>query len=215
MVTLMNAKTQTLTRITGALLLSLAALSWTQDAWAQDREPTRAQAQETYELNYLGIMFAPDERRGTDLDRSKQFSTFRGKDKTPISGVEFYETLGRMDLAAKYRRHQALKLSLYGVGGAAFATGLVMWGMHLAGSPVSDDVNLRAIGFGAGVLGILSVGFTGLVNPHPIEAHDARDLADAHNAQLRRELGLGAGPRTRRDLTPPGGGLGLSFKIAY
>jgi hypothetical protein len=104
---------------------------------------------------------------------------YRGKFHEPLVGTDFYEAIGRSDLASGYRVRQALNITMF-VGG----TVLFFYGLAATGG----DHPWLGVGcwIGGGVLG--SIGF--YRSNDPVDGPTARRLADEHNKQLKQRLGL-------------------------
>jgi hypothetical protein len=130
----------------------------------------------------------------------------KGKYREPLDGVEFYEYLGRADLAAQYRRRNIGRWGLM-IGGTAVALAGSYWGIEGMNNETDEcdyyssydnscviykqDSTQMYTGFAAAGVGYAAalVGYF-LINPHPIKAPEARRLADEFNKAVREELGL-------------------------
>jgi hypothetical protein len=138
---------------------------------------------------------------------ARNFKVVRGKVREPIDGRVFYEALGRDDLAQRHDRRRRLRTALI-VSGAVLVVVAIVAGVSVLrlGHPSaqfrslsSDDsgpLYNRQQKIGLGVLVGGTLGGVGMivggaaVPPHPIAPHEARALADEHNRELRRRLGL-------------------------
>lgn len=173
------------------------------------------EALEQYELRHIGFddyvtlafMYSPVAIVG----RPRQWSVpYEGKYKKPLEGEAFYQKLGRDDLLAEYQSRSTTKLTLKIVGGVVAVGGLTFAIASLASSPDShcslgpnfescwrrkDAAEARTatkfwVGTGVGMVGTGLLMWGVFRNPHPINASEAREMADGHNKRLRQELGL-------------------------
>jgi hypothetical protein len=130
----------------------------------------------------------------------------KGKYKEPLEGIDFYEYLGRQDLAAQYRSRNMGRWGLV-IGGGAVAIAGTYWAATGIGNRTDEckyyssldnscliykrdttQATAGAVVAGVGYVAAL-VGYF-LFNPHPVDAPEARRLADEFNEALRAELGL-------------------------
>jgi hypothetical protein len=138
----------------------------------------------------------------------------------PLEGPAFYEKLGRPDLVEAYRNREQLKNGLKILGGVTTAVGLVL-GIAAVSSIGSDCVStpsnwcfgprvsknsqliggLVGLGLVAGGTGMLVAGF--VINPNPVDAVEARQLADEYNAKLKDRLGVASEFAPARQYRPP------------
>ncbi|MBN2359500.1 MAG: hypothetical protein JXR83_08590 [Deltaproteobacteria bacterium] len=128
-------------------------------------------------------------------------NAYQGKYKKPLAGDEFYETVGRPDLAEQYRSSETVRNALIVPGSVLGGLGLLAVSMSplallIPDSALDDDTKMTLV-FGtliggAGVAGVgVVVGMVGgAINPHPVEPTEARELADDFNKKLARDLGL-------------------------
>lgn len=159
---------------------------------------------------------------------------YRGKYKEPLEGADFYEEVGRPDLADEYRSNQVIK---YGVGGGLFAAGLgtMTYGLLAEDNcdqydvlsskrdQCSDDASNRmliTVGIGSAMYLVGTYVFI-FFDSHPIEAPEARRLAEKHNKKLRKKLGLSDAPEAAKmkwslDVNAmPGEGGGLQLRVDF
>jgi len=140
-----------------------------------------------------------------------------GKYRRPLSYGEFYDRVGRSDLADRYRSRRNVKIGLAVAGGVAFVAGFgAIIGQFLSnsnsfsscvdgnvfgrGPQTSCDLQSGNEGYIAGGV-LVGVGFigvmTGLILPmQPAQPYEAREMADQYNKKLRGELGLDRAPPT-------------------
>jgi hypothetical protein len=94
--------------------------------------------EEQFELRRVGFddFAAVDFHRGGVWEWSRPY---RGKYKEPLAAAEFYEYVGRPDLAASYEQRASKRRSLFAVGLTAGAVGLALggYGIYKASSPKS------------------------------------------------------------------------------
>jgi hypothetical protein len=150
---------------------------------------------------------------------------YEGKFKKSLEGKAFYERLGRKDLVAAYEKRIATKATLGVLGGAAVVGGGLLMYQGLTAKHEDCDVfssswdactaandrrfssGLKKAGVGLGVMAVVGGGLLGgalLMNPHPVNGSQARELADAYNKQLRVDLGLEEdGDAPKRPSVPP------------
>ena len=145
-----------------------------------------------------------------------------------LKGVQFYEALGRDDLATRYRKRNRLRWGL-GLGSAAVGTGVMFWGLSVYVSAESsafdtevsaEEQRKETVGMSMMVGGAVVAGagalFIGLFRSHPVSANEARRLADDYNRELRKRLGIPesmASLRLRAGLARGGGQLSLSGRF--
>jgi hypothetical protein len=155
----------------------------------------------------------------------------QGKYKKPLEGASFYEVVGHPELADSYRRTRNWKLGLALGGGALFLGGLTYGvlgilddgcsagrlGAAVGGDGVcSRDYTQLIVGGGVALVGVLAgtVGLT--LNPHPVDATGARQLADEFNRRLREGASLPARPPELQAglfARPGGGGVALGGRF--
>ncbi|HSP78764.1 MAG TPA: hypothetical protein VLQ93_09560 [Myxococcaceae bacterium] len=169
-----------------------------------------ADPRELYALRHIGFDELVAVQAGTQAVVSQRTVPYEGKYKKPLSGDSFYRKVGREDLVQAYGQKMNTKLLLGVVGGGAAAGGLLM----ATTSPIpkvedcdffSPDFDacrqrndqrhderfattLTGLGISTAGIGLLTVAL--LLDPHPVTASEARELADKYNKQLAAELGL-------------------------
>lgn len=113
---------------------------------------------------------------------------YQGRHKKALSPVEFYEVVGRDDLAAQYRKTRRLSI-IAGVGTSALMLGTGV-GLMVAGDPV-DSLGVWAVGLGL-TISSGGMGFVvgSLFEPHPLEPYERHEIAEDYNLRLLDELGL-------------------------
>jgi hypothetical protein len=161
----------------------------------------QAQAREKFEKQVVWFedMVAVDGSSGAVV--SSWSNAYQGKYKKPLAGAEFYETVGRSDLAEQYRSTDAVRSAIVMPGMALAALGLVAMvaspiPLLLGDSVVTDETKMTLV-FGGliGGAGVASVGAVvgmigGFIDPHPVDPTQARELADNYNKKLAADLGL-------------------------
>jgi hypothetical protein len=148
---------------------------------------------------------------------------YEGKYKKPIEGAEFYEKVGRPDLASSYRTRTGWRWGLMIAGYGAVLGGMT-YGLAVGLScskkgeyGICEERNYSAVYIGLAIMGAGSiVGFIGqlFINPHPVSAPEARELADKRNQRLREELGITENRRASGSRASPAGVISLSPYVA-
>jgi hypothetical protein len=147
----------------------------------------------------------------------------RGIQRERLAPVDFYDAVGRGDLAGEFQSQQRKRLVIGGVSAGTFGLSVVFAGIAMAKvmtgpdftecdvfSPTwqacnadvdrrarINDLQARNWGIGAGVAFVGSLVFAAIyrtIDPHPVSESERRMLAHDHNERLRRELRL---PRKR------------------
>jgi hypothetical protein len=110
----------------------------------------------------------------------REWVPYRGKYHEPLTGSDFYDAIGRPDLATGYHVRQAVNITMF-VGG----TVLFFYGLATLGAGQNGWIGLGCW-IGGGLLGA-----TGFYRSNdPVDGPAARRLADEHNKSLKRQLGL-------------------------
>lgn len=127
-------------------------------------------------------------------------NVYRGKYKQPLSSEEFYEAVGRPDLAEEYRENAAMRsivmvpgavLGVVGLTAATFCWLPILVEDQIGEQNVMPAILGLGIGGGAATLVGLGMGMVGGWMPlDPVTPAEARELADTHNKGLATELGL-------------------------
>lgn len=123
----------------------------------------------------------------------------QGKYRKPLPGAEFYRAVGREDLAKSYENRRNTKI-LVTVLGTAVCLGGLIYALQGAGTVDYSAYNadqLQAANDGKLTTGLVLMTIGGLVAPlpwlfssHPVDAPEARRLADEYNQRLKARLGL-------------------------
>ncbi|MGC4113297.1 MAG: hypothetical protein QM765_01190 [Myxococcales bacterium] len=145
--------------------------------------------------------------------------------QTRLAGAEFYELVGRQDLASGYRARKAGKVAATVLGITGVASGAITMavvGFDTIGddwSPPSQSQKdqrttaLVAGGVTAGA-GVLLIVVGALIPEHTIDGQEARGLVDKYNQKLRKDYGLPEGEATLSPmLLKDGGGLSLEVTL--
>ncbi len=156
----------------------------------------------------------------------------------PLPNDEFYQYVGRDDLAQEYRRRRAARLGLVTTGSLAAVTGLiVMVALPLAAVAKSDgcisiDDSMefdactesadreqkskvrRGLGIGGGLLagGIVMGVIGGRIRPHTSSATEIQEMGESYNKDLRKRLGVQE-VAVRGSADRSGGGVVLSGRF--
>jgi hypothetical protein len=141
----------------------------------------------------------------------RQWQVFRGQRGEEVATPEFFEIVGRDDLAISYRRRHAVMVGSYVVAAAGFATAAILTIENQ--SPLTECQTVQGdegeiclekkhrtvapivVALAAGLAGV-AVGTYLYRHPQPIDEDDARALADAYNQRLRGALGLRTADRS-------------------
>jgi hypothetical protein len=175
-----------------------------------------------FKFKLLSVRFAPSYLADARLDRgARQWQLYRGSRDQELGAPEFYQMVGRDDLARAYQHRRYAMWGAYIAGGAAFATAAVLTVRNESdyepcnmiegpGGLVCVNQQHRSL---APVIVALAVGLVGVGvgtyyqrTPQPIDENDAKSLADAYNRELRGKLGLTAeahAPRLREVAVAP------------
>lgn len=125
---------------------------------------------------------------------------FVGDSNVQIEGADFYERIGRTDLADQFRANtkaqQAFSLGGMAIelGGVFVAASALAAAAFIGTGPVAGVVFV-GMAIGAGILALTgaSVASVGLLSdPNPLSSRKSAELARAYNRSLRQELGLRA-----------------------
>ncbi|MFP2904641.1 hypothetical protein ACLESD_06200 [Pyxidicoccus sp. 3LFB2] len=114
----------------------------------------------------------------------------QGKYKRKLEAGEFFDLVGRKDLAGAWQSRMRLRNGLW-IGGGSVMAASVLVPVALA---LSDTENLSTA-VTVGLIGMpvgLGLAFAGIIiNNRPlVPDHELREMADGYNQQLRNELGL-------------------------
>jgi hypothetical protein len=206
-----EAAVAAITQVAGELSVQLAEAS---SPPAPAPAPAPAPSHELADLEYErhAIRFG-NERHARGL-----FGAYRGEVAYHLTPDDFYAEVGRPDLADEYhhRRTTAIVAGVVGVAGLGAAIWLLYEGRDVipagtwvenpvtpyggnpndwpkSGGPMPEDhTGLKAAGAIVGCAGLVAIGvglwFAG--HEQPVSEDEAKDLADAHNQELRHQLGL-------------------------
>jgi hypothetical protein len=187
-----------------------------------------------FKFQLMAMRFAPSYSPDARLEgATRQWQVFRGRRTQELESPEFYQMVGRDDLASAYTRRRYLMYGAFITGGVAFGTAAALTVINesdyepcnmIEGPGGLTCVNQHhrsiapvLIALGVGIVGV-GVGTYLYRSPQPIDENDAKALADAYNRQLRGKLGLAAvADRPRlRDVTiaPYAGGAASGVTVA-
>lgn len=145
---------------------------------------------------------------------------YEGSMQRRLSMPEFFEKVGRPDLAARYVTRASVRDALTVGGAAVVVLGLVTAGALLdarsgdcltssCSATHSDQVAAALAGGGGALLGGGLIAGGLLVDPMPVGDQEARDLARDHNQKLKASLGLSLrAPSTQ-------GGPAVSLRVSF
>jgi hypothetical protein len=149
------------------------------------------------------------------LSARRRWLAYQGESDQVLEATDFYKEVGRPDLADDYNHRKHIAYGGMIVGGlGVIAGGVMLYKFALA--PLDPcSIDLPAEQYGACVTGALDkherersqyvkpmlivsgvsiaamlVGLWYAVNVHPISENEAKGLADKHNQNLRKNLGL-------------------------
>ncbi len=110
---------------------------------------------------------------------------FRGTQREPLEGGDFYEAIGRHDLARSYRQARAMQIGVGALGLVAAAAGVYLMFED------DPDLPIRDAGPSLAVCGVaLALAPLDTDGAHPVSVTAARGLADDYNTNLMAQLGL-------------------------
>jgi hypothetical protein len=168
-----------------------------------------AEAQEKYDREFVWFENWAAVSANSGVVMSTWSVPYQGKYKKNIDGPEFYEVVGRHDLAEEYRSSDHWKTG-WMIGGGVLTLGgaalMVTSLMTMGGCDIDDtaceDSSMNQLIAGSAAMVGGGIGFlvSAAINPHPVDLAEARRLADEHNQKLKKDLGLAA-----RDEEPTGG----------
>jgi hypothetical protein len=194
----------------------------------KEQKSAGAGAVEEYQKKYLWFAEGAAVHPYTGRVMATWSILYRGKYKQPIEWVDFYETVGRKDLADEYNSGVAIRTGLV-IGGIVVGlagAGLMFIPLRSTGEEQFDeDMKWMYIGGGIMLAGSLVALFGAYYDPQPVGASEARRLADEYNRRLMKDLGLSpqdvTAPAPMRQpsigvsgfIAPGGGGLMLGVEF--
>jgi tetratricopeptide (TPR) repeat protein len=124
-----------------------------------------------------------------------------GSSNLPLEGSNFYRAVGRPDLATRYADRNAIRRLVLGSGGvlAGIGLGTVIFSALDACDAGQSDCeaahgasNHRLMLWGLGMLvsGVAVEVAGALFEPDPVDPKGQRELVEAHNGGLRKQLGI-------------------------
>ncbi len=146
---------------------------------------------------------------------------FRGSEQ--VDGAEFYQLVGRPDLASRYSTRNTLRWVMI-VGGLGVATLGLIYALDGPGPCPKDDFicdgNARVENAGRALLGGTAIVFGGaagiagmFIEPHPVDPESQKALVSEHNRQLQLRTGETSQARLAPYVTRGGGGLALRLSF--
>lgn len=151
------------------------------------RSPEQAMAE--YEKRVLGFQDYAVVSTETGMRLNTGLDIFQGKYKRRVENGEFFELVGRPDLAGAYksktRLRHGLMLGGLGLAIATVASGAIMTALD------RDNLGLSVTTGFIGVpvsIGLVAAGL--FTNTQVAPEHEMREMADGYNQRLRTELGL-------------------------
>ena len=161
----------------------------------------------------MSLRFTPAYEAPTRPSAPRQWQVFRGGRGEELDTPEFFQMVGRDDLATSYRRRHLVMIGSYAFAVTGFATAAILTIENQ--SPLTEcqavqgdqgqvclDQHHRTV---APIVVALVAGLAGVAvgtylyrHPQPIDEDDARALADGYNQRLRGALGLRAAARPPR-----------------
>lgn len=128
---------------------------------------------------------------GREISRTEETSFYKGRHRVELDGEDFYRVMDRDDLADDYRRGRRLQMGFAFGGLGVMAVGA---GLRYSDSRNRDDSRDRStryyVGIGAIGVGALSIFINSMIDPHPVEPHERRQIAEDYNMRLLDELQL-------------------------
>lgn len=173
-----------------ALALSLALSSAPAAPEADRPALTPEQAAAEYEKRALSYQEFTMVSATTGAQSTGWTDIVQGKYRRKLEPGEFFDLVGRKDLAGTWRSRRSLRNGLW-IGAASVIAASALVPLALVASDtknVSTAVTVALIGMPVGI----GLAFGGiLVNNRPIVPdHELREMADVYNQQLRKDLGL-------------------------
>jgi hypothetical protein len=145
--------------------------------------------EETYEVNLVHVRHVriPGHYvHRTYVMAVEYWEGYRGKSKTALGVVSFYDAVDRHDLRERASRQVKLRLWIMAAG-AALALGSTAYGWWA----IEHHDNAKAsLSFATLALGVLTVYIGNSIDPHPVSEAEARVMAAKYNERLRAHLGL-------------------------
>jgi hypothetical protein len=161
--------------------VALIVWAWSLSGLAQSKLEQGETVQETFELNALSLVVV-----GNPLSASGgPWRPVRGKYRWAMSYGEFYETVGRPDLAAQQTRRDVTS-GILTWGGLAVGIGggyLLIRGLGSEGFSTGAQVGLGLV-IGGAASAVIGIFIDGAV----ISDREAGELADGYNHALLRRL---------------------------
>jgi hypothetical protein len=150
----------------------------------------RDDAETTYKLNAFDIVHVESTEIGVIWNSTTTWwRVSRGAYRHPTTYVDFYQALGRPDLADQHESRNDLSNVLFWGGAACMLVGVVGGGYELyKGEKVG-----AIIGAGLLVGGYVSVRIGASLSGPAISEEVAQDLASRYNQALGRHLGVSVG----------------------
>jgi hypothetical protein len=215
--------------VAGLVVLTLMVPAYADEKKPKEQEVAGSAAVEEYQNKYLWFAEGVSVHPYTGRVTGTWSILYRGKYLEPIEWEDFYETVGRKDLADRYNSGVAVRTGLV-IGGIVVGlagAGLMFIPLRSAGDDQQFEEDMKWMYIGGGVL--LAGAVVALVgayyDPQPVGASEARRLADEYNKRLMKDLGLTPGdvpaPAPAQQpavglspfVAPGGGGLMLGMQF--
>ncbi len=162
----------------------------------------------------MSLRFDPRYEAPTRRSRApRQWQVFRGGRGEEVDTPEFFQLVGRDDLAISYRHRHTIMVGSFAVAVVGFATAAIL--TIESQSPLTECETVQGdagevclqkkhrtvapivVALAGGLAGV-AVGTYLYRHPQPIDEDDARALADGYNQRLRGALGLRTAARPPR-----------------
>ncbi len=109
---------------------------------------------------------------------------YQGRARRSLEGSAFYDVVGRPDLASAYRTRSAIRWTSLATSTALVVAGAVSIFVMEATRDNRDFILPISLFVG----GAAAATVYPFLDPHPVSAREARELAEEHNERLRAEL---------------------------
>lgn len=177
--------------VAGQLALAPARPTLAQAAGSGEQVPLPPTARAEYERKYLTVTDTVTVSAG---ESASSYDLGRGKYRKSVRDTDFLRLVGRSDQAQRLEQTRKVQLGLFSVGVIAAGVGTVVEIHHRSKDPTSSPLAGR-LSLGSGIaMMVISL----LIEPRPLPASEARELADRYNQRLRQRLSDHARARAPR-----------------